>query len=196
MKAIDDLKERVREFANRHAKGPWAVFWLVLVSFTESSFFLLPPDVLLIAILLAGADRWIYYSSITTIASVLGGIFGYLIGFGFFELIGQRIVDLYNLQEQVNIVANLFSENAFWAIFVAAFTPIPYKVFTISAGLFKINFLIFVVSSLLGRGIRFFIEGYLMHRFGEGIAKILYKRFNQVSLIVGVMIIIVILYLA
>lgn len=179
------FKEKLRNWAIAHAAGPYSKFWLSLFAFTESFFFPIPPDIILIAILLAKqATRWFFYAMLTTFFSVLGGLFGYLIGFVFFETLGDSIVSLYNLQSQMEVVSQFFAQHGFFAIFLAAFTPIPYKVFTITAGLFSVNIVVFIIASILGRGIRFLVVAYLMKVFGERVASFLYKYFNLVSIIV------------
>lgn len=187
-------KDRIRDWTSRHASGFKAKVVLALVAFSEASFFLVPPDVVLIAILVIVPARWFYYASLTTVASVLGGMFGYVLGFFFFEAIGQWIITTYHLAEEMSQVSLLFGNNAFLAIFISAFTPIPYKVFTITAGFFKINFLVFILASLLGRGLRFFFVGYLMNRFGPALGRTMYKYFNLFALGIAICLIMVILY--
>ncbi len=159
-------------------------WWLFGISFTESSFFPIPPDVLLVAILMTRERvRAFYYASITTAGSVLGGLFGYAIGYFFFQTVGVWLVSTYGLETQMITVQKLFVDNAFLAIFVAAFTPIPYKVFTIAGGLFGISIPVFIVASVLGRGGRFFAVAVIMRFFGENISRVLYKYFNIISVV-------------
>lgn len=165
------------------AHGPHAKAWLFALSFSEASFFVIPPDVLLIAILMVGASRWIEYAILTTVASVAGGILGYFIGLFFFETIGVRIVEFYHLAEELKEVQLLFNNNAFSVIFVAAFTPIPYKIFVLTAGFLKINFLAFVIASFVGRGLRYFIVAYITKVFGGEITRIFMRYFNSITLI-------------
>ncbi|OGD67307.1 hypothetical protein A2442_00885 [Candidatus Campbellbacteria bacterium RIFOXYC2_FULL_35_25] len=186
---INELKIKITNWSVSRLHGKKAEFWLATFSFSEASFFLIPPDVLLIAILGANARRWIYYSSLTTVFSVLGGILGYLIGFLFFDVVGEHLISLYNLQSQMAYVSEKFADNAFWAVFVSAFTPVPYKIFTISAGFFKINFINFMVASLLGRGMRFFTVGFVMKKYGEKLTNYFFKYFNVVSIIIVVLIV-------
>ncbi|OGI69092.1 hypothetical protein A3A09_00750 [Candidatus Nomurabacteria bacterium RIFCSPLOWO2_01_FULL_42_20] len=189
------IKNNLKDWAIRHAEGPHSKFWLSALSFAESSFFPIPPDVLLIGILLSNqARRWLFYSLLTTVMSVFGGLFGYLIGFVFFEAIGGRIIELYSLEAGFEKVQTFYDQNAFWAVFIAAFTPIPYKVFTLAAGVAEINLLAFVLASALGRGLRFLTEGFLLKIFGDKIAGVLYKYFNFFSLLLLVLVLIV-LYL-
>jgi len=186
----DTKKENIRTWAVAHAEGSHARFWLSVLSFSEASFFPIPPDILLIAILLANkARRWAYWAAITTLFSVLGGIFGYLIGFAFFGLFGERLIAFYHFQDQFFSLKELFDRNAFLAIFAAAFTPIPYKVFTIAAGLFRLDPLAFFVASILGRGIRFFLIAYLLKYFGETLSRVLYKYFNLISFLVLILLV-------
>ena len=189
-------KDKIRDWAVRHAEGAHARFWLVALSFAEASFFPVPPDILLIAILLINGARWGWYRLITTLSSVVGGMFGYVIGIFFFAVIGESLIAFYGLEESVTHVGELFSDHAFMTILLAAFTPIPFKVFTIAAGLFKIDFFIFVVASLLGRGTRFFAIGYLLHRFGDKVSSFLYKYFNIFSLAAALFIVVTILFSA
>ncbi len=184
-KFLDNIKNSIRKWALKHSEGKNAKLWLCAISFSEASFFPIPPDVLLIAILLANkARRWFYYAFITSVFSVLGGIFGYIIGFFFFNTFGGPIVSFYGLEKQFGYLKGIFNDTAFWAIFAAAFTPLPYKIFTISAGLFKINFLLFIVASILGRSIRFFAISFILKFHGEKIADLIYKYFNIFSVAV------------
>ena len=181
---LQTLKESLAAWMVRHAGGRNAKWWLFGISFAESSFFPIPPDVLLAAILTTGERvRAFFYASITTAGSVLGGLAGYAIGFFFFKTVGVWLVSTYHLETQMITVQKLFSENAFFAIFTAAFTPIPYKLFTISAGLFSISILTFVVASILGRGMRFFAVALVMKYFGGHIVRLFYKYFGVASLV-------------
>ena len=187
-------KIKVRDWSVEHVHGARAKFWLALLSFSEASFFLMPPDVLLIAILAVNAQRWTFYASLTAIFSVLGGIFGYFIGITFFDLIGQHLIDLYNLHDEMFIVAGKFNENAFLTILISAFTPIPFKLFTISAGFFKINFLQFLSASILGRSARFFLVGFVMKKYGKKMTDYIFKYFDIITL-GAILLLIIILFL-
>ncbi len=183
----------MRGWVLRHAEGQHAKFWLSVLSFSEASFFPIPPDVLLIAILLANkARKWFYYSFLTSVFSVLGGVLGYGLGFFFFDIFGEFIISFYGLEEEFLGLKEVFDENTFWAIFAAAFTPIPYKIFTISAGLFNVNFFAFITASILGRSVRFFAVGFILKFYGEKVAGVLYKYFNIFSLAVLILLILVV----
>lgn len=194
---LNDYRDLFRDWVLRHSRGAKAKWTLFLVSFSESSFFLIPPDVILIAILVTAPKKYLYYAGLTTVASVLGALFGYLIGFFFFETIGQWVVTLYSLEEEMIYVGELFARNAFWAIFVSAFTPVPYKVFTIGAGFFRIDLFVFILASILGRGLRFLIIGLFMNRFGPTMGRMMYRYFNYLALIfvLGLLFLIIYFYL-
>lgn len=132
--------------------GPWALF---ILAFAESSFFPIPPDILLIALSCSNPSNALFYALITTAASVLGGMFGYAIGLKG----GRPILEKFISQEKITMVQNYYQKYDAWAIAIAGFSPLPYKVFTVSAGTFFINFKRFTIASILSRGARFFLEG-------------------------------------
>ncbi len=165
------------------AKTKYAKWALFFISFAESSFFPVPPDVLLIPMVIAERKKWFQIAFICSVGSVLGALLGYFIGYQFYELIGQKIVDLYNLQSAVDIVSTKYHEHAFIAIFTAAFTPIPFKVFTIVAGLVKISLMSLILASAIGRSARFFIVAILLRIFGEKIQYFIEKYFNMLTII-------------
>jgi len=173
---------KLYDWTLKWSKTKYAKLSLFLLAFTESSFFPIPPDVLLIAMTVANRFRWWIFASITTVGSVLGGIFGYYIGVAFFESIGKPIVEFYHLQELVSVVGTKYAENSFLAVFTAAFTPIPYKVFTIAGGVFMIPFNDLVVASILGRGGRFFMVALAIRIFGDKISNVIEKYFDILSL--------------
>lgn len=186
---LQTIKDSLVAWTVRHAEGKNAKWWLFILAFAESSFFPIPPDVLLGAILMTRERvRAFFYATVTTVGSVLGGLFGYAIGYFFFQTVGVWLVGVYHLESQMESVRVLFADNAFFAIFVAAFTPIPYKVFTIAAGLFSINLPVFIIASILGRGGRFFAVAGVMRFFGGHIARIAYQYFNLISLLVALVI--------
>jgi membrane protein YqaA with SNARE-associated domain len=133
--------------------------------------------------------KWLNLSIIVSTYSVLGGIFGYLIGLWFFDLFGPRLIEFYSLSDEMVAVELFFTKYGFWSIFLSAFTPIPYKVFTISAGLFGVNFLVFVVASVIGRGLRFLIVGIIFRYIGEHYSDLIFKYFNLLSFLFGILVI-------
>ena len=160
----------------------WVVKWsghknaqsaLAGISFAESSFFPLPPDPLLMAMVFAKPKKWLKYAAITLVASVLGGLFGYLIGSVFFDSIGDWLLSTLHLEEGFKDVENLYLQYSFWIVFVSAISPIPYKIFTIAAGVFKVNLIGFLIASIIGRGLRFFavagLASFLGHKYKDKI---------------------------
>lgn len=153
---------------------------LAALSFAESSFFPIPPDVLLMPLCLGNRSKAFWFATICTLASIVGGVAGYAIGWGLWESMGGFF---YNhipgfTEAQFNQVAGLYERYSFWVVFVAAFTPIPYKVITIAAGVCGINIPMFIVASAIGRGLRFFLVSGLMWKFGQPIVKFMDKYFN------------------
>jgi len=187
---------RVREKFISFAMGPHSVFWLSFLSFIEAIFFPFPPDFLLVAILSTKENRrWVFYSLVTSLSSVFGGMFGYFVGYAFFGLFGEKIIYFYGLEEPFLRMSHILEEGAFLSVFVAALTPIPYKVFTISSGFFEINFTVFMIASLLGRMARFFLVGGIMHFFGQSIRGSVYRHTNIIAGIIAILLVgIVILF--
>jgi len=183
LKKIFDYLRRLKAWVEGYADKPHAEWALFAIAFMESSFFPIPPDVLLIAMAVIVPTKAFRYALICTTGSVLGGIFGYFIGWAFFETIGQPILQFYGAMGHYETVRQLYSEHAFWAIFTAAFTPIPYKVFTIAAGTFEISLATLVAASLLGRAGRFFIVAALFYFFGAPIKKFIDKYFEILTVI-------------
>ncbi len=170
----------------------WVLHWsttkhalpaLAILAFAESSFFPIPPDVLLIAMAVAVPLKAFRFAAVCSVASVLGGMFGYLIGWQFMDLFGTRIVEFYHFQEQFDKIGGWYEKYNAWAVGAAGFTPLPYKVFTIAAGAFKINFPIFVLASLVSRAARFFIVAALIYKFGAPIKLFIEKYFNLLSIV-------------
>ena len=179
MTLIRKLYDRVLHWATTR----YAIPVLFIVSFVESSFFPIPPDVLLIAMVIAAPAGWFRLALICSIGSVLGGMFGYLIGYQFMDLIGNRIVEFYHFQEKWEKIGVLYDKYDVWAVVVAGFTPLPYKVFTLSAGAFKINFSTFVLASAVSRSARFFLVAALLYKFGPPFKVLIEKYFNLFTII-------------
>ena len=168
-------------------------FYLALVSFIESSFFPIPPDVMIVPMVMARKDRFIRIFLNATIFSVLGGIFGYFIGFIFSDL-AISVVEFYNYEDKVNNLKARLSEGSglyIWLItlFLAGFTPLPFKVFTITSGLISFNIFIFIIICLISRGLRFFIVSYFTFRFGEPFVNFIEKKGALWSTVVGLLLI-------
>ena len=162
--------------AHRHATTA-----LFLLAFAESSFFPIPPDVLLIALALGLPARAFRFATLTTLGSLFGGLAGYAIGYGLMASIGQWILDLYHLHEQFDRIRELYIRYDVWAVGIAGFTPIPYKVFTLAAGAFEMDPWRFALASLLSRGARFFLVAWLIHHFGVTIKGFIDRYFNLLT---------------
>jgi len=160
------------------AETRYAIPALILVAFAESSFFPIPPDPLLMALCLGIPKRSLMYAAVCSMASVVGGLFGYYIGWGIWEIVDDFFLTFVFSSDAFLYVSRKYEQNAFLAILGAAFTPIPYKVFTIAAGVFKIDIFVFILASAVGRSARFFIEGGLIYFFGAGIKTFIDKYFN------------------
>ena len=170
-------------------------YYLAAVSFIESSFFPIPPDVMVIPMVISKKDDFFKIFLITTIFSVLGGILGYFIGAFFFD-IGMQIMTFYSYEDKlISLKNNLINSEGFYAwlgiLFLAGFTPLPYKVFTIASGLIGFNILIFVLISLISRGLRFFIVSYLSYKFGHLFTQFMDKHGSKWFTIIGILIVII-----
>ena len=182
MKRFFEYLRGLKAWVEGYAERPGAEWILFIIAFTESSFFPIPPDVLLIALAVIHPHKSFRYALICSVGSVLGGMFGYLIGLEFFELVGRHIIAFYGVEIQYEKVRLLYHENAFTAIAIAGFTPIPYKVFTIAAGAFEVSFMTLVVASLLSRSARFFLVASLFYFFGATIKTFIDKYFEILTL--------------
>ena len=170
-------------------------YYLALVSFVESSFFPIPPDVMVIPMVISKKNDFIKIFFISTIFSVMGGILGYLIGAFFFDF-GSQIMSFYGYENKLsNIKENLVNSDGFYAwlgiLFLAGFTPLPYKVFTIASGLISFNFFIFIFISLVSRGMRFFIVSYLSYKFGNLFTEFMERHGSKWFTIIGLIIVII-----
>ncbi len=188
------LLKRLYNWVLHWANTPYGTPALFLLAFAESSFFPIPPDVLLIALSLSIPKKAFKYAAVCTVGSVLGGAFGYLLGWQFWE-IAKGILFKYIDPAGFEMVRHYFIKYEAWAVSIAGFTPVPYKVFTISAGFMRADFLVFFIASLLSRGARFFIVSFLIYRFGPSIRTFIDRYFNLLtyvftSLLIGGFIII------
>jgi len=160
------------------AASPWAPVALILFAFWESSFFPVPPDPLLIAMAVARPELGLFYAALATVASVAGAALGYFIG----DRGGRPIVDRLFKPDKILLAERLYQRYDVWAILAAAFTPIPFKVFTITAGVAQLDFRRFILASIVGRGGRFFLVGGLVTIFGASIERWIDQYFEFVTL--------------
>ena len=174
-------------------------YYLALVSFIESSFFPIPPDVMVIPMVISKKNDFLKIFLITTIFSVLGGILGYFIGAFFFDL-GMQIMSFYGYENKlITLKNNLINSDGFYAwlgiLFLAGFTPLPYKVFTIASGLIGFNILVFIIISLISRGLRFFIVSFLSYKFGDLFTVFMDKHGSKWFTIIGLFIVVIAIFI-
>jgi membrane protein YqaA with SNARE-associated domain len=182
---------RLYDWVLHWAATPYGTLALFCLAFAESSFFPIPPDVLLLALCIATPRLSFRYALFTSVGSVLGGMFGYGIGRGLWGAVSDyffRYVPGFT-EAVFAKVQVLFATYDFWTVFTAGFTPIPYKVITIGAGVFEINFIVFVFASIIGRSLRFFLVAALIYRYGPTVRDFIEKYFNLLSLIFMILLI-------
>ena len=188
---LNKLYDRCLELARHKLSKPFLAF----VSFIESSFFPIPPDVMIVPMVLARKDEFLRIFLIATIFSVLGGILGYFLGSLFLEF-SMSIIEFYNYENKVFELQDRLSNKAglvFWigTLFLAGFTPLPYKVFTITSGFIGFNLYIFILISLISRGLRFFIVSYLTMKFGDKFELLLKKEGFKWFSLLGILIVLI-----
>ncbi|MBC8549842.1 MAG: DedA family protein [Candidatus Brocadiales bacterium] len=180
---------RLYDWTIQWAEKPHSTWALFILAFCESSFFPIPPDVLLIALAVSLPSKSFKYALVCSVGSILGGCFGYFIGYQFFEYVGRPIINFYHITEVFDSVSEKYRSNAFASIAVAGFTPIPYKVFTIAAGVCKINIFTLILASALSRSARFFLVAGLFYIFGPKIKTFIEKYFNILSIVFVILLI-------
>jgi membrane protein YqaA with SNARE-associated domain len=183
------MLKRLYDWVLGWAERPAGTRALFVLAFCESSFFPIPPDVLLIALAVGSPAKAFRFAWVCSLGSVLGGCLGYFIGWQFMGIIGQPIIDFYGLGPKVDAIASLYQTYDAWAVSVAGFTPIPYKLFTIAAGAFDVNFPVFVLASAGSRTLRFVLVAGLIHRFGPGIQRFIERYFNALATVFTVLLI-------
>lgn len=182
---------RLYDWVLHWAETPHGAWALAILAFAEASFFPIPPDPLLMALCLGAVSRSLRFAALTTGASVAGGILGYLLGALAWDLTGDFFLNWVPgvTHEAFDSVQSLYNQYDFWAVFIAGLTPIPYKVFTLSSGVFGINFPVFLLASVLSRGLRFFVVAGLIYRFGPPISRFIDRYFNLLTWLFGALII-------
>lgn len=171
------------------AQSPYALWALAVVAFVESSFFPIPPDVIMIPMIIAAPRRAFLIAGVATVASVLGGLFGYFIGYALFETIGQAIFDFYGKADAVAAFSEKFNAYGAWAVLIAGVTPFPFKVITIMSGVTALSLPVFIISAVVARALRFFIVAALLWKFGEPIRDFIEKRLGLMFLLFCVLLI-------
>ena len=169
---------------NKHALA-----WLFVISFIESSFFPIPPDIMLIPMILATPKQAWKIASVCTVASVIGAYLGYAIGLFFFDMIAEPLLNFYGYLEKFNEFKNLYHEYGAWIVFGAGITPFPYKIITIASGAVHLNLIVFTVASVIARGLRFFVIAWLLKAYGEKMRVFIEKNLGWLSVLFLVLLI-------
>lgn len=177
------LLQRIYDRCMEWLQTPAGIWVLFAIALAESSFFPIPPDVFLIALCIGAPKRSFTFALVCSLGSVIGGALGYALGLGFMDTLGQPILEIYGLQDKYTIVQGLYQQYDAWAVGAAGFTPLPYKLFTITAGAFKINFLTFMLVSLVARSARFFLVAGLIYKFGAPVQHFIHRYFNILTLV-------------
>ena len=183
------MLKRLYDWTISLSESPRAPYALGAVSFAESSFFPVPPDVMLLPMAMARPERAWYYATICTITSVLGGILGYAIGYLLFDSVGQWLIKVYGLGDKLEAFRTMYQQYGHWIILIKGMTPIPYKLVTIASGLAAYDFVWFVVLSILTRGARFFLLAGLLHKFGAPMRKFIEENLALMAILLVVTII-------
>ena len=183
------LLRKIYDYILNKSNHPKASWFLALISFSESSFFPIPPDIILIPMVIANKMKAFWYAFVCTISSVLGGIVGYCIGSFFYTTVGIIIINYYALQDQFITFDNLYNQYGIWIVLAAGFTPFPFKIITIASGVFHLNLLLFILVSIIGRGMRFYLVATLLKLFGSVIKKYIDRYFNLLSILFFILLI-------
>ena len=161
----------------------YALYWLAAFSFIESSFFPIPPDIMLIPMILATPKQAWKIAGVCTLASVIGAYLGYVIGYYFFQLIAEPLLDFYGYLDKFNQFKDLYTEYGAWIVFGAGITPFPYKIITIASGVVHLNLAVFTVASVIARGLRFFVIAWLLKVYGERMRVFIEKNLGWLSVL-------------
>lgn len=168
---------------------PYGVWALFLIAVAESSFFPIPPDVFLMVLCISVPSKSFRYAAVCAAGSVIGGAIGYGLGLGFMDTIGVKILELYGLHDKYEVVQDLYRQYDAFAVGAAGFTPLPYKLFTITAGAFKINFVTFILVSILSRSARFFLVAAFIYKFGAPVRHFIERYFNLLTILFFILLI-------
>lgn len=181
--ALKNLTKKIYDYTLNLAAKKNALMWLFAISFIESSFFPIPPDIMIIPMVLATPNKAYKIAGIALLASVLGGYFGYAIGVFGFEMIAKPLLEFYGYMDNFIKFENYYHEYGAWIVFGAGITPFPYKIITIASGVVRLDLLIFTIASILARGIRFYLIAWLLKRFGEPMRAFIEKNLNLLSIL-------------
>ena len=181
--ALKNLTRKIYDYTLNLASKNNALSWLFAISFIESSFFPIPPDIMIIPMVLATPKHAYKIAGVATIASVLGGYLGYGIGAFGYELIAKPLLEFYGYMEQFGKFENYYHEYGAWIVFGAGITPFPYKIITIASGVVHLDLIVFTIASVIARGMRFYLIAWLLKRYGEPMKIFIEKNLNLLSII-------------
>jgi membrane protein YqaA with SNARE-associated domain len=181
--ALKDLTKKIYDKTLDLASRPNALTWLFAISFIESSFFPIPPDIMIIPMVLATQNKAYKIAGTATIASVLGGCLGYAIGVFGYEIIAKPLLEFYGYMENFHKFEDAYHQYGAWIVFIAGLTPIPYKLITIASGVVRLDIVVFTIASILARGMRFYLIAWLLKRYGEPMKTFIEKNLNLLSII-------------
>ncbi|MDR1694905.1 MAG: DedA family protein [Lactobacillaceae bacterium] len=165
------------------ASHPHSMYYLFAISFIESSFFPIPPDVMMIPMIIAAPKKAFKIATVCTVASVIGGYFGYLIGWGFFDLVARPLLEFYGYMAQFDVFKEYYNDYGAWIVIIGGVTPFPYKVITITSGVVELNLAVFGLASIFARGIRFYFIAWLLYKFGNPIRVFIEKHLGKLSML-------------
>lgn len=165
------------------SKENGAIYWLFAIAFIESSFFPIPPDVMLMPMILAAPKKAWSIAGVATAGSVIGAYLGYAIGFYFFQLIAEPLLNFYGYLEKFNSFKDLYNQYGAWIVFGAGITPFPYKIITIASGVVHMNLIVFTIASIIARGMRFYLVAWLLKKYGETMREFIEKNLGWLSIL-------------
>lgn len=183
MNWFQNLVKSVYDWMLEMSASPHAMWFLALVAFAESSFFPIPPDIMLIPMVLALPNKAWLIAGVATISSVLGGCFGYGIGVFFFDVIAKPILEFYGYLQQFDVFKEYYHQWGAWIVFGAGITPFPYKVITIASGVVGLDFVTFTIASIVARGMRFYLVAWLLKKYGAPMKEFIEKHLGALSIL-------------
>lgn len=189
LKVWNDGIKKIYDWAMNIASNPKGLIILCAVSFVESSFFPIPPDIFLIPLVLARRAEAFKIAFYTTLSSVLGGVFGYMIGWFLYDSIGVKILNFYHYTQQFETFCSYYNEWGAWIVFGAGLTPFPYKIVTIASGVTHLNFWVFIMASVIARGLRFYLVAGLLWKFGIPMKTFIEKNLGWLSVLFFILLI-------
>ncbi|MBR4106304.1 MAG: DedA family protein [Alphaproteobacteria bacterium] len=180
---LQNIIRKTYDLMLKWSASPNAMFWLFLVAFAESSFFPIPPDIMLIPMILATPTKAWKIAGVATLASLIGGYFGYAIGVFAFDMIAEPILNFYHALDKFHTFENYYHQYGAWIVFGAGITPFPYKIITIASGVVHLDLIVFTIASILARGMRFFVVAWLLKKYGEPMKYFIDKHLGKLSVL-------------